>query len=167
MKKIETKKSKTIKTVPAPAVIVAKPEKIAAAPAAEVVKSEKVPAAPKTEVPVPEKVVTAPVAPVAEVIKPVQSVPSKKPAAQPTRTTIEAKIDVGFGNALYIRGEGPGLSWDRGLVMDCVADAQWVVTISDAVGPIVFKFLVNDITWCVGTDYSVEPGASITLEPTF
>jgi hypothetical protein len=150
MKKFETKKSKIVKTFAAPAVIVANPEKIAPTPVANIAK--------------PEKAVAAPVA---EVVKPVQPAPAKKPAAQTTRTTIEARIDVGFGNALYIRGEGPGLSWDKGLVMDCVADAQWIVTISDAVGPIVFKFLVNDVTWCVGTDYSVESGASITLEPTF
>jgi hypothetical protein len=150
MKKFEIRKTKTVKTVAAPAVIVAKPEKIVAAPVAEVTKPQKVAAIP-----------------VAFVAKPVQPVPVKKPAAQNTRTKITAKIDVGFGNALYIRGEGPGLSWDTGLVMDCAADAQWTVTISDAVAPVVFKFLVNDITWCVGTDYSVEPGASITLEPTF
>jgi hypothetical protein len=164
MKTIETKKSKTIKTVAAPAVIVAKPEKIATSPVADIAKPEKAVAAPVAEVAKPEKNAAAPVAAVA---KPVQPVPAKKPAAQTTRTTIMAKIDVGFGNALYIRGEGPGLSWDKGLVMDCVEDAQWIVTISDAVGPVVFKFLVNDITWCVGTDYSVESGASITLEPTF
>jgi hypothetical protein len=29
-------------------------------------------------------------------------------------TTIEAKIDVGFGNNLFVRGEGPGLSWEKG-----------------------------------------------------
>jgi hypothetical protein len=103
----------------------------------------------------------------APVARPVPQAPAKKPATQTTRTAIAANIDVGFGNALYIRGEGPGLSWDKGLVMDCATDSKWTVTISDAVGPIVFKFLVNDITWCVGTDYSVEPGANITLEPTF
>ena len=93
--------------------------------------------------------------------------PAKKPAPQPTRTVIEAKIDIGFGNTLYIRGEGPGLSWDKGLVMDCIADNQWVITISDAVAPIIFKFLVNDLTWCVGNDFIVEPGASFTTEPLF
>jgi hypothetical protein len=51
--------------------------------------------------------------------------------------------------------------------MDCASDARWDVTISDAVSPVVFKFLVNDVTWCVGADYSVDPGASITVEPTF
>jgi len=127
-------------------------------------KPTKAPAAPAAPV---AKVVKTPAASVAAVAMTAPKAPAKKPAAKTTRTTIAAKIDVGFGNALYIRGEGPGLSWDKGLVLDCVADNEWSVTISDAVAPIVFKLLVNDITWNVGTDYSVEPGASVALEPTF
>lgn len=99
--------------------------------------------------------------------KPVRKAPAKKPAVKTTRATITAQIDVGFGNALYIRGEGPGLSWDKGLVMDCVADDQWIITISDATVPVVFKFLLNDITWCVGNDFVVEPGGSAVLVPAF
>ena len=99
--------------------------------------------------------------------KPARKAPAKKPAVKTTRTTINAQIDVGFGNALYIRGEGPGLSWDKGLVMDCVADDQWIITISDATVPVVFKFLLNDITWCVGNDYVVEAGGSAALVPVF
>ena len=99
--------------------------------------------------------------------RPARKAPAKIPAAKTTRTTINAQIDVGFGNALYIRGEGPGLSWDKGLVMDCVADDQWIITISDATVPVVFKFLLNDITWCVGNDYVVEAGGSGSLVPVF
>jgi hypothetical protein len=99
--------------------------------------------------------------------KPARKAPAKKPAIKTTRTIITAQIDVGFGNALYIRGEGPGLSWDKGIVMDCIADDQWIITISDATMPVVFKFLLNDITWCVGNDYVVEPGGSAALVPVF
>lgn len=93
--------------------------------------------------------------------------PAKKPAARTTSTKITAQIDVGFGNTLYIRGEGPGLSWDRGLAMDCMADDAWTITISDATVPVVFKFLLNDMTWCVGNDYVVEPGGSTEVVPSF
>lgn len=98
---------------------------------------------------------------------PARSVPAKKPAAKTTRTTITAEIDVGFGNALYIRGEGPGLSWDKGVLMDCAADNKWIVTISDATTPVTLKFLLNDITWCVGNDYVVGPGESLITVPAF
>ena len=99
--------------------------------------------------------------------RPARKAPAKKPATRTTSTKINASIDVGFGNSLYIRGEGPGLSWDHGLGMDCTADDQWTITISDAATPVVFKFLLNDTTWCAGNDYTVEPGGSITVTPIF
>ena len=39
--------------------------------------------------------------------------------------TIQAKIDVGFGNTLYMRGEGRGLSWNRGVPLTCVNRSTW------------------------------------------
>ena len=91
----------------------------------------------------------------------------KKVATKPVATTITAKIDIGFGNALYLRGEGPGLSWDRGLVMDCVSDNEWQTLIAESARPITFKFLVNDLSWSAGVDYTAKPGSKVVLEPTF
>lgn len=101
--------------------------------------------------------------------------PAKKAAASAvksavrkvTATTLAAKIDVGFGNTLYIRGEGPGLSWDEGVPMDCVADDKWSISIGDTAKPVVFKFLLNDLTWCAGDDYVAQPGSSVVLVPKF
>ena len=56
----------------------------------------------------------------------------KKAAPKPLATKIEAQIDVRFGNALYIRGEGPGLSWESGVLMTCVSDDKWSTTINSA-----------------------------------
>jgi hypothetical protein len=33
--------------------------------------------------------------------------------------------------------------------------------------PVVFKFLVNDLSWSAGEDYTVAPGAKVVLTPTF
>ncbi len=99
--------------------------------------------------------------------KPARKAPLKKPAASATSTKITANIDVGFGNTLYLRGEGPGLNWDRGLAMDCVADDEWTITLSDATVPIVFKFVLNDTTWSLGNDFTVEPGGSVAITPAF
>jgi hypothetical protein len=96
------------------------------------------------------------------------SAPTVAPvAAQPLTTTITAQIDIGFGNALHIRGEGPGLSWDKGLLMNCIADDRWSVELPESSRAIVFKFLVNDLTWNTGEDHSVAPGSNVTLVPTF
>jgi hypothetical protein len=91
----------------------------------------------------------------------------KKTAPKSILTIITANIDVGFGNTLYLRGEGPGLSWDQGVVMECTSDAQWTIKLSESTRPVVFKFLVNDQVWSTGEDYTAKPGARAVLTPAF
>jgi len=91
----------------------------------------------------------------------------KKTAPKVALTTISALIDVGFGNTLYLRGEGPGLSWETGIPMDCIADEHWRITVPESTRPIVFKFLLNDETWCAGDDYTTAPGSTVALTPEF
>jgi len=96
--------------------------------------------------------------------------PAKKKSvitSEPPATFISAKIDIGFGNHLYIRGEGPGLSWDHGLAMDCVGAGLWTITVKNAAAPVVFKLLVNDLSWSTGEDFVAEPGQSLTIAPAF
>jgi len=87
--------------------------------------------------------------------------------ATPAYTKIVAKIDVGFGNTLYVRGEGSGLSWEKGVPLDCIADDEWSLSLAETSRPIVFKFLINDLTWSLGEDYAAQPGSSVVLTPTF
>ena len=82
-------------------------------------------------------------------------------------TFISAKVDVGFGNHLYLRGTGPGLSWDHGIAMDCVAADIWTASLKNVKEPVTFKLLVNDVVWSTGNDYLVEPGQSVTVTPSF
>ena len=123
----------------------------------------------KTIKPVPAtKTVPAPATKSAAPAK--KNAPAKKaPAvtAVPPATYISAKIDIGFGNQLFLRGEGPGINWDKGLLMECSNGTIWTATIPGATTPIVFKVLVNDISWSIGKDYVVEPGQSVTVTPTF
>lgn len=95
--------------------------------------------------------------------------PAKKKTAviEPPATFISAKANIGFGNHLYLRGEGPGLSWDHGVAMDCIAADLWAATVKGATLPVRFKVLVNDLTWSTGNDYVVEPGQSVTVAPAF
>lgn len=101
--------------------------------------------------------------------------PRKKPAAPAVKagpakalvTVITAKIDVGFGNTLYIRGEGPGLSWETGALMDCVKDDSWSITLPETSKSIIYKLLLNDLTWSAGPDYVVEPGKKTVVSPVF
>ncbi len=91
----------------------------------------------------------------------------RKPAPRPAFTIVTAQIDVGFGNTLYIRGEGGGLNWETGVAMTCAADDAWVVKLPVGSGPVTFKFLLNDLIWCSGENYVVAPGAKVTVTPMF
>jgi hypothetical protein len=90
----------------------------------------------------------------------------KKTVAKKPPTTITAHADIGFGNTLYLRGDGPGLNWDKGVPLDCLADDKWSLTI-DHTAPFVFKVLLNDLIWCTGDDYAAAPGATIEITPEF
>ncbi|ACB75427.1 hypothetical protein [Opitutus terrae] len=94
-------------------------------------------------------------------------VPAAPVAPTAVVTTIMANIDVGFGNSLFIRGEGPGLSWEKGVRMDCVADDRWSVELGESARPFVFKFLINDEVWCTGEDFTIAPASHVTLAPVF
>jgi hypothetical protein len=105
----------------------------------------------------------------AKSVKPASAAPKPLPVATlaPKLTTITAKIDISFGNTLFLRGECPGLSWNQGVALDCVDDDKWSITLSGAHRAVVFKFLVNDLTWSAGSDYIVEPGSASVFVPVF
>lgn len=148
-------KSKTEITTKAPA------KKAAAAPAY-------VPSALEVA---PARVPSAPTA--ASTAKaPLQSKPIKIPSASakrkaPPLTTVNVRIDVGFGNTLYIRGQGDGLSWDKGTPLECVDAATWVWSTKNAEGNIEFKLLLNDQVWAQGENMTVAAGQSIEATPAF
>ena len=156
--------SKSVKS-PAPATksTAAKPVeqkkvKIAAVPTAKpAVQTAKPAAAAPVSKPAP-KAAPAPVQP-AKILKPVE--------IKSVQTTISARVNVGFGNTLSIRGEGAGLSWDLGLLMDCVEDDLWRVVLPESARGHTYKFLVNDLTWSTGPDYTAASGSNVTHTPEF
>jgi len=91
----------------------------------------------------------------------------KTVTSRATKITISAKVDIGFGNTLFLRGEGKDLSWDQGVIMTCVADDEWSLSVAKSAQPRVFKFLINDETWCTGEDYSLRSSQSGTFTPSF
>lgn len=88
-------------------------------------------------------------------------------AAKDPVTTVRAKIDIGFGNLLFLRGDGPGLSWEKGIALECVDDTIWSWTTSATVKPFTYKVLVNDLSWSTGEDYTAHAGKVNTIKPTF
>ena len=155
-KKTTTKKT-TKKAVAskAPAKKVAAPKKTAPtkkAPAKKV-STKKAPAkkAPATKAAAPKKVA------------PVKKAPAKQTTAQ---NRIIARVDVGFGNVLYVRGEGAGLSWEKGTALANVTPYEWALSCSTK-GKVIFKFLINDELWAEGENITLPAGRESISSPTF
>src|SRR5690349_2862355 len=91
---------------------------------------------------------------------------TKPPTSAKPVTTIEAKIDVGFGNKLFVRGQGAGLSWEHGTPLTCVDGKTWR-WVAEADGTLKFKLLLNDSVWAAGEDLVAKPGARVEVTPAF
>ena len=74
-----------------------------------------------------------------------------------TRLLVTAYI--GIGNRLFIRGAGPGLSWDKGGPLQFVSIGKWRWETADATAPVKFKLYKNDDTECTALgSQSLDPG---------
>jgi hypothetical protein len=97
-----------------------------------------------------------------------KTVPTTTPASASngTVTTIDVKLDVGFGNAVFLRGQGGGLTWERGVPLSCVDGKTWRWS-GKVKDPITFKPLINDKIWSAGSDLTVKPGQKVEIKPIF
>ena len=84
-----------------------------------------------------------------------------------SKVVIVAAVDVGFGNAVFVRGDEPALSWDKGVALGWVGDAKWEIVLTNVTKPFEFKFLVNDAAWSAGGNLTASPGDTVTVTPSF
>ena len=103
----------------------------------------------------------------AEGAKPVRidKAAAEKPAAALTQIT--AYVDIGPGNALFLRGEGGGLSWEAGVPMECIGGDCWSWSARSVGQDITFKLLINDQHWSTGDNLTVADRDTATFMPAF
>jgi hypothetical protein len=163
-KKTTTKKTtKKAVAAKAPAKKVAAPKKAAPIKKAP---AKKAPAkkAPAKKAAAPKKVALAKKAPTPKkAATPVKKAPAKQTTAQ---NRIIARVDVGFGNVLFVRGEGAGLSWEKGTALANVTPYEWALSCSTK-GKVIFKFLINDELWAEGENITLPAGRESISSPTF
>jgi hypothetical protein len=158
---------------PAPAPVTS--ESVVAAPAAAEVPAEASRPPPRKRSP---RKPPAPVQPAADLV--LESSPPETPTessppeiAEPavssdgaTRLVVTAYI--GIGNRLTIRGDGPGLSWEKGVPLSFVSIGKWRWETNDATAPVKFKLYKNDEIECTALgERSVAPGAQQDLSASF
>ncbi len=82
-----------------------------------------------------------------------------------TRLFVTAYI--GIGNKVFVRGEGPGLSWEKGIPMEFVSIGKWSWQTADAADPIKVQFFKNDELAAQGEVITVPPGHHVEATPVF
>jgi hypothetical protein len=83
------------------------------------------------------------------------------------KTKVVIKYDCGFGNSLYIRGTGPGLSWEHGLQLKNHRPDEWVWETEAPFTRCEFKIILNDKQYEIGDNHMLIAGSAIQYSPKF
>ncbi len=94
-------------------------------------------------------------------VKTAAPIPGKKPGA----TRVVVKCDVGFPNQVYLRGEGAGLNWNKGVKLTCTKADEWIWETSQPFTRGEFKVLINDKIYEEGGNHELRPGHNVTFTP--
>ncbi len=82
-------------------------------------------------------------------------------------TTVVANVMIGIGNKPYLRGEGPGLSWEEGVSMNFVEIGKWAWSPPMKNAPLTVQIFRNDKDPDKGGKIEVKPGQKLEITPDF
>lgn len=84
-----------------------------------------------------------------------------------TVTRITARVDVGFGRRVTVRGDRAPLSWELGQPLVSLAADRWAFASTEIDGRFRFKLLRDDVDWQSGDDLVADAGDSVEVTPEF
>ena len=96
----------------------------------------------------------------------IEPTPEDSPATTGT-TTLLAKTLIGIGNKPYLRGEGGGLSWKKGIPMNFKEIGQWQWQSPNNQETITCQIYKNDQTPSQGEKITLQPGQTLEINPVF
>lgn len=82
-------------------------------------------------------------------------------------TSIIATAYIGIGNKLFLRGKGPGLSWDKGVPMQFLSIGKWGWSALKVTEPITCRIYRNDDEPAIDGDIEIQPTELIEISPRF
>lgn len=83
------------------------------------------------------------------------------------RTRVFIKYDAGVNNHLTIRGNGAGLTWERGVILKNIGPDEWVWESNILFKECEFKVLINDEKYEVGDNHHITGGKLFRYTPHF
>jgi hypothetical protein len=96
--------------------------------------------------------------------------PEEQPTATPSsdgRTRLTVTSYIGIGNKLHLRGEGPGLSWDKGVPLQFVSIGRWRWETGEATAPVTCKIYKNDKIEAPIGPLNLAPGTELDVTAPF
>jgi hypothetical protein len=82
-------------------------------------------------------------------------------------STVVATAFIGASNKLFLRGEGPGLSWEEGVPMQFVEIGKWSWSVPDHLEPVRVQVFKNDEEGDKAGVHTLLPGQRLELRPEF
>jgi hypothetical protein len=82
-------------------------------------------------------------------------------------TTVVANVMIGIGNKPFLRGEGPGLSWDEGVSMNFIEIGKWAWSPPRKNASLTVQIYRNDQDPDKGGKVEVKPGQKLEITPDF
>ena len=86
---------------------------------------------------------------------------------QNATTTVVANVMIGIGNKPFLRGEGPGLSWDEGVSMNFIEIGKWAWSPPRKNASLTVQVYRNDQDPDKGGKVEVKPGQKLEITPDF
>lgn len=91
----------------------------------------------------------------------------KKATAKSPLTRVTVRYDVGWDNAVFVRGRGATLSWNKGTKLKNVGANTWVWETRSKFTDCEFKVLINDTIYEEGANRALQSGVEVEVQPDF
>lgn len=93
--------------------------------------------------------------------------PVKDKSTNSGMTSVVANVMIGIGNKPFVRGEGPGLSWDEGVAMNFIEIGKWAWSPTRKNASLTIQIYRNDEDPDKGGKYEIKPGEKFEVTPEF
>jgi hypothetical protein len=92
----------------------------------------------------------------------------KRVRTKKSDSAVVASVFIGIGNKPFVRGNGAGLNWDKGIAMEFVEIGKWQwIAPSNLDEPVELQLFRNDEDADSTGKYTLEPGQQLDLSPVF
>ncbi|MEC8355539.1 MAG: hypothetical protein VXZ37_02870 [Verrucomicrobiota bacterium] len=99
--------------------------------------------------------------------KPSPKIENEEKSKKSALTSVIANVMIGIGNKPYLRGEGPGLSWDEGVPMNFIEIGKWAWSPPRKNASLTIQVYRNDEDPDTSGKFEVKPGEKFELTPKF